>query len=301
MNTKDFLHLGVKNHTSVRLAKFPNLGAKSAKSVNSNQLPMKTIPAILPAITALALAVSPSQATTYTDATSDNYGGSEVDISSVVINNSATTLTFQINMNAAANLAPNHFANYEIGIQKGTGAGGQTAINGTFGTGNPASGNPYGNSVGISTGMNLFIGSFLNDTVDSPGFNGGAELFSYSAASGWTKIGSTAPITEVPSGSPSTTFSFALSDLGLNLGDSFKFDVWTTFGSPQSAYDALDNPNQPPGLAPFSGGSYDSATAAGSTFGSAIYTVPEPSVTMLMGAGLILLVANRLRRWSRES
>jgi hypothetical protein len=262
--------------------------------MNCMKRPLPTLAQIARTAALLALAVSPAAAaTTYTDATGDNYGGPEVDISSVVINNDANNITFQINLNPAANLTVNYYANYEIGIQTGTGAGGQTQINGTYGTGNPSAGNPYGNAVGISTGENFFIGSYLGGT----GYSGGAELFQYSSGAGWSKIGSTAPITEVGTGTPSTTFSVALSDLGLSAGSSFKFDVWTSFGSPQGAYDALDNPNTPPGTAPYSGGTYDSATAAGSLFDTTIYTVaavPEPgSLSVMMLAGLAVLARRR--------
>jgi hypothetical protein len=247
----------------------------------------------------LAIA-STAGAAIYTDGLADHYGGAEVNIASVVITNDASNITFTINIDPTADIGTNHFANYEIGIQQGGGAGGQTAINGTFGTGVPAAGNPYGNSVGISTGENYFIGNFL----DSPGnFSGGAQLYSYSAATGWSQVGSTAPITEVYTVAPSSTFTFPLSALGLSAGSSFNFDVYTSFGSPQGAYDALDNiagtPNNPGGTtAPFSGGSYDSATASGSTFATTIYTVaavPEPATL-----GILSLVGLAgLRRRSR--
>jgi len=252
---------------------------------------------ILPAVGTASLLLLAGHAfgAIYTDATGDNNGGSEVDIASVVVTNDPTNITFTINMNTAANLTTNHFANYEIGIQKGTGAGGQTAINGTFGTGNPAAGNPYGNSVGISTGENFFIGSFLDNL---PTNTGGAELFSYNSATGWAKIGSTAPILEVPIGAPSTTFSFPLSALGLVTGNTFHFDVWTSFGSPQSAYDALDKPTNAtaPGT-PFSTPPtpYDSATSSGSTFANTTYTVvvPEPASLAVAGLGLAFLMTRR--------
>jgi hypothetical protein len=236
-----------------------------------------------------------ASAATYTDATGDNYGGPEVDISSVVINNDASMITFQINMNTAADIGANYYANYEIGIQMGNGAGGQTLINGTYGTGIPGAGNPYGNSVGISSGENFFIGSFLN----GPSYSGGAQLYQYSSSIGWAQVDSTAPILEVPTGTPSTTFSFLLSDLGLSPGSTFKFDVWTSFGSPQGAYDALDNPNLPPGAAPYSGGSYDAATAAGSTLASyTVVAVPEPTALSVLALGSLLVVFRRtgLRR-----
>jgi hypothetical protein len=243
----------------------------------------------------LWLAAAASGQTTYTDALGDNYGGPEVDISTVVVSNDASNIYFQINLNPAANIGPtaNYFANYEIGFQMGGGAGGQTAINGTYGTGIPAAGNPYGNAVGISTGENYFIGSFLA----GPTYSGGAQLYGYSSVSGWSQIGSTMLATEVYTGTPSTSFSFPLSDLGLSVGSQFNFDVWTSFGSPQGAYDALDNVGTGGSIAPYSGGTYDSATAPGSTFGTTIYTVtavPEPaSLLVFGGSGLALMLRRR--------
>jgi hypothetical protein len=239
----------------------------------------------------LLLAKAAFGQTTYTDALGDNYGGPEVDISNVVVSNDASNIYFTINLNPAANIGPtaNYFANYEVGIQSIPGGGGQTAINGTYGTGNPAAGNPYGNAVGISTGENYFIGSFLG----GPSYSGGAQLYSYNSGTGWNQVGATAPVTEVYTVTPSTSFAFPLSAIGLSAGSSFKFDVWTTFGSPQSAYDALDNIGEGPGPAPYSGGSYDSATVPGSVL--ATYTVvPEPaSLSLLGGFGLLMLRRRR--------
>jgi hypothetical protein len=246
------------------------------------------------ALAGLALTSPSARGTLYTDATGDNYGGPEVDITSVSVTNDASNLYFTINLNSTASIGPsaNHYANYEIGIQENGGAGGQTAINGTYGTGTPAAGNPYGNAVGISTGMNYFIGSYL----DGSSYSGGAQLYSYNSTSGWNQVGATAPVTEVYSGSPSTSFAFPLSALGLTPGSSFNFDVWTSFGSPQAAYDALDNVGTGSSNAPYnSGTTYDSATAAGSTFSSTIYTVsvPEPASAGMMGVAGLLLAKRR--------
>jgi hypothetical protein len=259
---------------------------------------MKTIVPLISALATLTVSSALAQ-TTYTDPLGDNYGGPEVDISSVTVFNDASNITFKVNMNPAADLGVNHYANYEIGIQVGNGAGGQTAINGTYGTGNPAAGNPYGNAVGISTGENFFIGSFL----DSPGnYSGGAQLYSYSAVAGWTQIGGTAPITEIYTGTPSTAFTFSLASLGLTVGSSFNFDVYTTFGSPQGAYDALDNNGLGSGTAPYSGGTYDSATAPGSTFATTIYTIqaaPEPGTCALLGLGALGMMGSLRRRHAK--
>ena len=106
---------------------------------------------------------------TYTDpggGTDRFSSGPEIDIANVVVSNDALNLNFQINMNPSADIGTNYYANYEIGIQTGNGAGGQTAINSGFAQGDPTVGNPYGSSVGISTGENFFIGSFLGDAAD---------------------------------------------------------------------------------------------------------------------------------------
>jgi hypothetical protein len=243
----------------------------------------------------LLLAGAASGQTTYTDALNDNYGGPEVDISSVVISNDANNINFTMNLNSTASIGPtaNRFADYEFGIQENGGVGGQTEINGNFTSGDPTAGNPYGNAVGISTGENYFIGNFLAGTT----FSGGSQLYSYSSTAGWTQVGATATLNQVNSGSPSLSFSFPLSALGLTVGSSFNFDAWTTFGSPQAAYDALDNDGTGSANAPFTAGTtYDSATAPGSVLATYTVTasVPEPaSMAILGGAGLLMMRRRR--------
>jgi hypothetical protein len=242
----------------------------------------------------LAFIPGVASATLYTDPLADNYGGPEVDINSVSVTNDASNIYFQINLNPAASIGPsaNRYGNYEIGIQSGP--GGQTLINGTFGTA-PADGNPYGNAVGISTGENYFIGAFLAGTS----FSGGAQLYSFNSGTGWSQVGSNATLNQTNTVTPELDFAFPLSALGLSGGSSFNFDVWTTFGSPQAAYDALDNVGTGSANAPYNAGTtYDSATATGSTFGSTSYTVtvPEPaSLGLLCLSGLALGARRRSR------
>jgi hypothetical protein len=102
----------------------------------------------------------------------------------------------------------------------------------------------------------------------------------------------------VYTGTPSSTFTFPLSALGLSGGSTFKFDVWTSFGSPQGAYDALDLATQS-AISPFGATpAYDSATVSGSTFSTTSYTVavPEPgSILLVLGAAGLTLVRRRPR------
>jgi hypothetical protein len=225
---------------------------------------MKIHVSIASLLSALAMAAFVARATTYTDATGDNYGSADVDISSVSVTNDANNLIFTINLTNSATLSSS--PNYLVGIQVVGAPIGQTNINNVT-TGTNA-GNPWGNRVGISTGMNFFIACYAN----GGGYSGGADLYAFTNATGWAQIGPTAPITEVTNGTPSVSFSFPLSGLGLSVGNSFKFDVWTTYGGGggQGAYDALDSSVKASG-APYSPTSYDSATAAGSTL--AVYTI----------------------------
>lgn len=222
---------------------------------------MKTILIIISVIAAFGLAVLPAKATTYTDALGDNYGGTEMDISGVTITNDAINLYIRINLNSTATI--DQYANYLVGIQIGNGAGGQTLINNI--SSGASAGNPWGKTVGISSGENYCIAIYPN----GPSWSGGAQTYQYSSSTGWSQIGGTASITEIASGTPSIKFAVPLSSLGLSAGNTFKFDVWSTYGSPggQGAYDALDSSVQAAG-SPASGTPYDSATATGSTLAS---------------------------------
>jgi hypothetical protein len=257
---------------------------------------MKINQSTIPLMAFLAVAALPvgAQSTYNVGYAYGNYGDASAGLSSVVINNDANNIYFTININPYANITTSgdYYANYDIGIQVNGGAGGQTVINGNYGTGT-ANGNPYGDAVGISTGENFFIGTYLA----GPSYSGGAQLYSF-GNTGWTTVGSTG-ITQ-NNVTPSLAFAYSLASLGLSPGQSFSFDVWTTYSGGQGAYDALDT-TQPMSTAeptaPYSGGTYDSATAPGSVLD--VYTVaavPEPSTCVLMGLGALGLVRRSLRR-----
>jgi hypothetical protein len=252
---------------------------------------MKTIP-IMPVLAALALTILPANANTYTG-TGNNLGGSGpmndgAGISSVVINNTATTISFTINSTTGVGMASYIF--YAIELQ----------VIGQAGSGYTGFANPFGPAVGISTGQNAVI-----DTYGT-----GATPYKYNGS--WV-AGSGGNYTAGGVGNNFASMTVSLSDLGLNVGDSFYFDVVATYtsvqnGGPQSAYSALDSvsgyPAESDGLfTPYNGVShYDSATdASGSTFGTAasLYTVtavPEPATCTLIGLGALVMVRRVVRR-----
>jgi hypothetical protein len=236
--------------------------------------------------TVLALAAWPALAQqTFTgsgdaDGSAPNDGGA---ISSVVVNNDANNISFTINSTKA--MASYIF--YSIEIQDvGQGGSGYQGFS-----------NPWGPSVGISTGENAIINTY----------GSGATPILYSGGS-WAQ-GSGTSYAAGGTGSTFATITLPLSSLGLSAGSSFYFDVISSYTNPssQAAYSALDNsgyiPESDGAYQPWNGNShYDSATSAGSDFGTAAteYTVavaaPEPSTFALMGVGALAMVRRALKR-----
>jgi hypothetical protein len=246
---------------------------------------MKIIVSISSVIVALALATLPAPAATYVGTGNNNGGNADgTGIGSVVVNNTASTITFTIN--STQPMASWIF--YAVELQ----------IVGQAGSGYTGFANPFGPAVGISTGQNAVI-----DTYGT-----GATPYNYSGS--WV-AGSSVAYDAGGTGSAFATMTVPLSSLGLNLGDSFYFDVVSTYtswpnGGPQSAYGVLDNTGwaaeSDNSWQPWLGSNYyDSATGANSTFGTAatLYTVaavPEPATLALLSGGAILLMAVRRNR-----
>src|SRR5688572_5476218 len=158
----------------------------------------------------------------YADAVGEQAGdnNSEVDITAVEVTRDLTNLNFEIGL--AGDISTANFGNYLIGIQ--TAPGGNTELN-----------NPWSKPIGIGSGMNYWVGSWVD-------FGGGAEVFGWDGAA-WNRTGQTITPLLAPD---STTISIPLIQLGLENGSTLKFDVWSTYGAPggQSAYDALNNPEE---------------------------------------------------------
>lgn len=235
---------------------------------------MKAISFCATALTILAWAGSPASAqTTYTGpGVADGTTADGDAISSVVVNNTATTISFTIN--STASMAS--FIFYAIGIQyAGLGGNGYAGFS-----------NPWGPAVGISTGENALINTYGT----------GASALTYGAGT-WTQNASVS-YDAGGTGSTFATMTFSLSSLGLSTGQSFNFDVVSSYtsqanGGPQAAYGALDNtgylPESDGAYQPYDGvAHYDSATSAGTTFGTTTYTiqpVPEPGTYAMLALG----------------
>ena len=204
-------------------------------------------------------------ATTYLDAIGDSSTVPSLDITSVFVSNSATTLSLQINL-AGDPMAAN-WGKYLIGFD--TSAGGNT-------TGPDAWGNPITMSLG---GMDYFIGSWLD-------FGTGAAVLGWSGSS-WNSVSDTG--IGVATGLSSVTLSLNLSALGLSEGTTFNFDIYTT-AIGNSVLDAAGGStaltwNQNP---------YDSGVQV---LNYTVTAVPEPTAFGVMSLGAFLL-AWRVRQRS---
>lgn len=234
------------------------------------------------------MALSAAKATTYTGPGTANGGGANGEgISSVVINNTASDITFTINTSAAQS----QYVQYYVLMQYvGRGASGDPTLlnsNGAL--------NGWGPSLGISTGMNAFAATW-NTGASAETFSGG--VWTQNASVNYDAGGT---------GNNYLTFTVPLSSLGLSAGSQFYFDVVSSYpnAAGQSAYGSLDisYPAETDNLyTPWNGTSaYDSATDAGTVnlaFGTAatMYTVsavPEPAAGALLGLGALLLLIRR--------
>jgi hypothetical protein len=251
---------------------------------------MKTLVSLISVLIALAASSAMAQ-TTYTGSGHANGGGGNGEgISSVVINNTASAITFTINTSAAQSQYVQYFVLMQI---LGQAANGSTSLFHSSGALNG-----WGPSLGISTGENAFAATY----------NTGASAETYSGGS-WTQ---NASVSYGAGGTGSTfaTFTVPLSSLGLSLGSSFYFDVVSSYPNSvgQSAYGALDSVGGYPAetdssYKPYTGSNaYDAATdASGTTFGTAasLYTVeavPEPATCALLALGALCMIGSVLRR-----
>ncbi len=248
---------------------------------------MKIASAIAFVTISLLLASLPAGAALYTGPGTSLYNSVNdgAGISSVDVENTTSTISFTIN----SSQPQASYIFYAIELQ----------IVGQAGNGYTGFSNPFGPAIGISSGENAVV-----DTYGT-----GATPYLYSG--GWVE-GSTVSYTAGGTGDTDCSITVPLSSLGLNVGNSFYFDVVSTYtswsdGGPQAAYGALDSTGYPAeangSYTPYDNNTYyDSATDASSTFntGASLYTlaapVPEPATWSFLGLGIVGMIGNVMRR-----
>ena len=225
---------------------------------------MKKILAML----AMLAAAASVNATTYTDSAGDidpgiSNGGGSLDILSVDVYNDATTVYFAITAAQNPINSPVDWGNFMVGIDSA--AGGDTA----------ATGNGWARPINMPSGMDYWIGSWVNG-------GGGGQVWTYTGAS-WS-----GPANFAPTVGATLILPVPLASLGLSVGNSFNFDVYTSGGGgTDSAVDALSVGTV----------AITSWNGPFSTTSPLSYTVvPEPSTMALIAIAGGLLAARRMRR-----
>ena len=221
--------------------------------------------AVAAAITTLA---NSEPSVLFTDATGDiatgiATGGGTLDLVSLEISNTTSDIVFKLTVNGSVNATD--WGKFMIGISNG----GAAANNG----------NGWGRPINMDSpngGMTRWIGSWVDG-------GGGAENRDFTGGN-WNLTGATynSNFGGFSFSGSEITYTLSLASLGLNVGDTFYFDAYSSGGGGgDSAVDALANPNTS------INGWGDTYTSSGSNIFS--YTVvPAPGVLALAGvAGLL--------------
>lgn len=191
-------------------------------------------------------------------------GVGSLDISSVVVDNDGTMLTFTINLGGDPVGAD--WYNYYIGI----------ARDGLAGGGNLNESGGWGKDIQMSVGgMDFFIGAY-------PYWSGGFSLLTWGGSS-WSSISYNTATTTASS----VTIPVPLGDLGLAPGVGFTFDVWTSTSGGDTVLDALSDAT----VRGWNSNPFD--TGANGLH----YVVPEPgAISLLIALGGLGLIARRWRK-----
>jgi hypothetical protein len=243
----------------------PSLKKQTNRMRTTKILATTSVASICAAVSALS--------TTYTDSTGDGaalLGNPHLDISSVVVKNTATEISFTINL-VGDPIAVN-WGQYQIGIDSIAGG----ATSGTV---------PPSRPISMSSGMDYYIRSW----------DGGAELYHWNAGGPWWALDSAtwSPPSSIQFPAKTTssvTLTTTLASLGLAYGDSFSFDVWTSGATgTDSAIDALANPVPTAASSDWTS-AYDSGA---NVFQYTVTAVPEPGTFALGAAGLAMFYVCR--------
>ena len=209
-----------------------------------------------------------SQADTFSDATGENIFNGHLDLVSVEVVNDLTDLFFTINLSGAMPNDPGNnptWGNFMVAIDSATGG---------------STGNAWNRPITHTTNpIEYWIGSWTDG-------GGGTQLWSYDGVA-WNNVGAVNNFTYAV-GSPTVTFDVPLASLGLSVGNTVNFDLYTTgTGNSDGAIDSLTNPNQT--IADW-GNTYEAATMSSYT------VVPEPASLALLAVGGAMVAMFRRRK-----
>ncbi len=227
-------------------------------------------------LAAIVSAVSPAMAVIYNDALGDvnapmtTYGNANVDLASLEITNTATSISFKFATNSPSITSPDWI---KLNVVMRLGGGPLDA---------GANGNGWSRPYALAGGADRFIGGWVDG-------GGGFEARQYNGTA-WNLNGATYNSTAGMSASVvgnMATYTVDLATLGLSLGDTFTFDATTTGGgNNDGAWDPLSMSTGQV-TAP------DQASVLGSNLQYTV--VPEPASMTALALGAAAMLRRRKR------
>lgn len=224
---------------------------------------------------ALVLAASGASADVYNDNVGNHLSGGDLhdffqtqgfdhlDIVSVEVTNDATNLNFSITLNA--DIDATNWGNYMIGIDSG--AGGDT-------------GNAWGRPIDWNGAeIDHWVGTWANDG----GSGIGGQVWNWDGGA-WNQDAALAGADDSNHASGVQSFSIALSDLGLSVGDTIFFDVVTSGGGADPGVDHLSR-------ADFATDNWGTGSVAGQFLSYTL--VPAPGTAALLAIGGLAAIRRR--------
>ncbi|MBL8048696.1 MAG: PEP-CTERM sorting domain-containing protein [Chthonomonas sp.] len=218
------------------------------------------------------VAASNAFAVTYNDAVGDvNMPGgyfANQDITSVDVTHTIGTITFRINLNA--DIVATNWGKYGLMIDSMPG-------------GDVTTGNPWARAVSMPSGMDFWVGSWVDQAPT--GFN---QLFAYSGGS-WGPAQQSANVIPVNN---AVQYTYTWAQLGLTWGSTFCFDAWSSGGNGgDAAWDLLSksvvNDSNNDGQT-----FWTEATESNSQLRYTI-PVPEPGSFLALGLGALALLRRK--------
>lgn len=193
-------------------------------------------------------------------------GFDHLDIVAVEVTNDATSITFDITLNA--DIDATNWGNYIVAINNGSGT---------------ASDNPWGPRPMDwgGQGISHWVGTWANDN----GSGIGGQVWEHDGMA-WSQLGGPSSTDDSQHASGHQVFSISLADLGVGVGDTISFDVMSSGGG--GGDPGVDHLSR----ADFATDNWGMGSGSGQFLTYTI--VPTPSSLALIGLGG--LVAGRRRR-----
>lgn len=236
----------------------------SKRNKMKKTLALLTLAVVAAAANALTI-VDPASDIAIVDPNNSSLPFNHADLTSFSITNDLTNIT--LTYTTMTSIEATNWAKYTFIARKA----------GAVATGTSGTGNGWGRPFDLANGANIWVAGWADANPNE------RQVWTFGGGS-WSQVNQQAVVTV--SGN-TYTMTVSLASLGLNVGDTINFNVATTGGGADSAWDYL-------GTASNAVTFYNTATTLSD---SLTYTVvPEPMTMTALGLGLAALAARKRRK-----